>query len=191
VPITTGQEARFPIEFKMVKDIYRSEINLRIIPSGIFTNLDSEKLQDFNRKKGLTRPMTEIEYMELLRDVSGARWLKYHFISESRHPGFTADTHLKVSVILDVPPPIFACDPPQDMKLGTKSTVSRHCLQIEIRGPNLTPLSIIDTPGLHHSNTSYNKLTIENSDDLQEIGMAMETQILVEELAKDKRNIIM
>jgi len=175
----------------MVKDIYRSEINLRIIPSGIFTNLDSKKLQDFNRKKGLTRSMTEIEYMELLRDVSEATWLKYHFITESRHPGFTADKYLKVSVILDVPPPIFACDPPQDIKPGMKSTVSRHCLQIEIRGPNLTPLSIIDTPGLHHSNTSYNRLTIENSDDLQEIGMAMETQILVEELSKDKRNIIM
>lgn len=191
MPITTAQDARFPIEFKMVKDIYRSEINSRIIPNGIFTNLDSKKLQDFNGKKGLTRPMTEVEYMELLRDVSEAPWLKYHFISESSHPGFTADKYLKVSVILDVPPPIFACDPPQDTKLGVKSTVSRHCLQIEIRGPNLTPLSIIDTPGLHHSNISYNKLTIENSDDIQEIGLAMETQILVEELSKEKRNIIM
>lgn len=72
-------------------------------------------------------------------------------LAESRHLVLTTDFIIKVSIILEVPPPIFTNDPPQDSELGRRSTISRHCLQIEICGPNFVPLSIIDTPGLYHS----------------------------------------
>lgn len=66
----TGQGTRFPIEFKMVSDIDKYGIKSRIIPNGIFTNLDPKKVQEFNDKKELTRSMRDIEFMELLREVS-------------------------------------------------------------------------------------------------------------------------
>jgi hypothetical protein len=69
VPIMAGHVARFPIEFKMVRDVYRYEIKFRIIPSGMLTNLNSGKLQDFNGKEAFTRPLTQVEFMEVLREV--------------------------------------------------------------------------------------------------------------------------
>ena len=66
----TCQGTRFPVEFKMVSDIFKYGIKPRIIPNGIFTNLDPKKLQEFNDKMELTRPMSNIEFMELLREVS-------------------------------------------------------------------------------------------------------------------------
>lgn len=54
----------------MIKDINKFDIKPRIIPSGLFTNLDPKKLQEFNEKRELTRPRMKIEFMELLREVS-------------------------------------------------------------------------------------------------------------------------
>lgn len=70
VPIGKGQGTRFPIEFKMIKDVRKYEIRSRIIPNGMFTNLDPKKLQEFNDKKELTLPMMSIDFVELLREVS-------------------------------------------------------------------------------------------------------------------------
>ena len=73
LPLSMGQGTRFPIEFKMIKDIDKYEIKSRIIPNGMFTNLDSKKLQEFNGKQGLTQSMTKLEFMELLHEVSRVR----------------------------------------------------------------------------------------------------------------------
>jgi GTPase SAR1 family protein len=72
VPIATGQGTRFPIEFKMIKDINKYEIRSKIIPNGMFTNLNPKKLQEFNNKE-LTLPMMSIDFVELLREVSRLR----------------------------------------------------------------------------------------------------------------------
>lgn len=70
MPFTTAQGCRFPIEFKAVNSIWEYEIQSRIVPNGTFTNLNAKKVDDFNSRKGLTRPMKEVEFMELLREVS-------------------------------------------------------------------------------------------------------------------------
>jgi hypothetical protein len=100
---------------------------------------------------------------------------------------------LKVSTILDVPPPTFAGDPVQ--KLSTAPKFSGHRLQIEMKGPNFRPLSIMDTPGLYHckklSSTFGSQLIFSAHSDPENMELAAEIQSLVERLIKEKQTIIM
>jgi hypothetical protein len=65
----TGQGTRFPIEVTLI-EAQTYQIKSRIIPDKIFNSLDQEKLEGFNNKQGLERPMIMKEFVELLKEVS-------------------------------------------------------------------------------------------------------------------------
>jgi hypothetical protein len=65
----TGQGTRFPIEVMLIED-HTYQIKSRIILDKNFNGLDPEKLEAFNNRQGLERPMTQNEFVDLLKAVS-------------------------------------------------------------------------------------------------------------------------
>jgi len=69
VPITKGMGTRFPIEINLIEDPDKFQITSSIVPSrsnGRLTNVDVEIM-----RKLYTKPMTQVEFKDLLRGVSG------------------------------------------------------------------------------------------------------------------------
>jgi hypothetical protein len=64
----TGQGTRFPIEVTLIED-HTYQIKSKIILDKNFNDLDRGKLDEFNNRQGLTRPMIKNEFVELLREV--------------------------------------------------------------------------------------------------------------------------
>lgn len=69
VPITKGMGTRFPIEINLIEDPDKFQITSSIIPSRgnrQLSDVDVERM-----RKVYTKPVTQVEFEDLLREVSG------------------------------------------------------------------------------------------------------------------------